>query len=120
MNNLDAYKLLVAFSTVFILLFLKTEKFLFIYIELLILLTSVFSFPTFLSAAQFWKSTTEKISSIVSKIILSIIFIIIITPLSFIYRIFNQKEVNIFYKDLQQSYFDNVESKIKRDISVQW
>lgn len=116
----ESYKLLVAFTIIFSLLFLKTENYIFIYIQLFLLILSVISNRTFYKIFHLWRLLTQKIGLYISLITLSITFFLFITPLAYLYRIFNQKWVKYFYQNTQESYFENVDQSTSRDLKLQW
>lgn len=120
MDKSETYKILVIFSIILSLFFLKTENRLFLFIELILLLSSIFFFRTVELIISYWRLVTEKIGGIISKITLSLIFFLFLTPLAIIYRIFNRARVHHFYSDYQESYFEDADPHTKSNFHLQW
>jgi len=71
--------------------------------------------------AQYWLKLSKLLGEINSKILLSIVFFIILTPVAFLYRIFNKGDSEHFKKNKKNSYFAIVDRTInKKYFTKQW
>lgn len=55
--------------------------------------------------SSYWMKLAELIGGVVSKIILSLIFIIVLIPISFLYKLFNRKEDALQLKKKDAGYW---------------
>ncbi len=75
------------------------------------------AFPTFLTEliAKYWMMFGKFLGNINSKIILFITYFIFITPIAFLFRIFNKKTVDKFKKDNTSSMFQTTNRDFLKD-----
>lgn len=67
------------------------------------------------AVANYWMRFALKIGYFNSMIILFIMFFFMLTPIAFIYRLFNREKVYPFRKNLRKSYFDDIHKSCRKD-----
>ena len=71
--------------------------------------------------ATYWMKFAAIAGNYNAKLILSIMFFLVLTPIASVYRLLNSNIVNHFRKNQRQSYFDDVnKSYIKSDFEKLW
>jgi hypothetical protein len=63
-------------------------------------------FTTYL--ARYWMKFANLLGAFNSRVILTVTFYLILTPLAFVYRIFNRPLVDHFRANKRQSYFEDL------------
>ncbi|MCG2726791.1 MAG: SxtJ family membrane protein [Elusimicrobia bacterium] len=93
----------------------------------LLYLSGLFIVLPFLSAQiaeklqEYWLKFGAILGKINTAILLGFIFYAALTPVAFIYRIFNKKAAEHFKKDNKKTLFENVDSKyLKEDFKKLW
>ncbi len=73
------------------------------------------------SIAGYWMRFAAFIGNINSKIILFLLFYLVLTPIAFLYRIFNRDQVEHFRKNRQQTYFEDIKKNYgRKDFENLW
>ncbi len=65
--------------------------------------------------AKYWLKFSSLIGTFNSKVILSVVFYLMLTPLAFVYRRFDKTLVNHFKNNSKDSYFDEVNQPCKKE-----
>ena len=60
------------------------------------------------SVARGWLKFAEVLGAFNSRVILTLTFYVILTPLAFVYRVFNRQLVEHFRANRRQSYFEDL------------
>lgn len=78
-------------------------------LDILIVLLSLVSFASAKFIAEKWMRFAEKLGEVNSKILLSIIFFLFLTPIAFFYRLFHKKEQfqNSAWKKRQNQFIES-------------
>lgn len=71
--------------------------------------------------ACYWMKFAAVLGAFNSKVILTLIFYLILTPLAFVYRIFNHHLVDHFRINKRQSYFEDLnKTYTQKDFEKTW
>jgi len=71
--------------------------------------------------AKYWMKFAHFLGNINSKVLLSIIFFVVLTPVAFAYRQFNKGMVKHFKTNTSKSYFDDIQKTYhKEDFERLW
>lgn len=71
--------------------------------------------------AKYWMGFASFMGNVNSKLILTLVFYLILTPLALIYRVFNKELVRHFRDNRKKSYFEDVNSHCrKKDFEKLW
>ncbi|MCX5847932.1 MAG: SxtJ family membrane protein [Deltaproteobacteria bacterium] len=93
----------------------------FLWIVLFLSIGGLFESRITTGIAKYWMKFGRALGTFNSKIILTLIFFIILTPLAFFFRLFNKQLVNHFKTNSRTSYFDDVnKSYQKSDFEKLW
>ena len=65
--------------------------------------------------AEYWIRFATILGRINAKIILFVMFFLVLTPIAFIYRLFNREKVEHFRVNRRNSYFDDVQKTFGRE-----
>lgn len=79
-----------------------------LWIALLLTLGNVFESRFTIALALYWMKFAAVLGAFNSRVILTVIFYLILTPLAFVYRIFNRPLVDHFRVNKRQSYFEDI------------
>lgn len=60
----------------------------------------------------FWRTFSKLLEKVNATILLTAIFYLVVTPTAFIYRVFNSKTLNHFFKKKKSSYFADCNQNI--------
>jgi len=86
-----------------------------IWIAILLALGNAFESRITAAVANYWMRFASIIGRFNSMIILFIMFFFMLTPIAFIYRLFNRENVHHFRKNLRKSYFDDIQKSCRKD-----
>jgi mannose/fructose/N-acetylgalactosamine-specific phosphotransferase system component IIC len=89
------FETLGVLATFFLILNLITHRQLFVYVALALMLVALFVKPLARSISLAWLKFAEVIGTFNSKLILSLVFFLFLTPLALLYRIFNKNPLSI-------------------------
>ena len=86
-----------------------------------LLLVAVFALPLAARLAQAWLVLSHAIGTVVSKLILGVIFFIFLTPLALLYRVFNRDSLGLRRRKGQRTYFTERRQRFTaKDIEQMW
>jgi len=97
--------ILIGISLALVILFLILEKEILLFLLIIILLGLVLKLNFLNYVAQKWKLFISYLGTLLSNTILTIIFYLIISPYSFIYRLFNKNNFNHFFKKTNKNSY---------------
>ena len=123
MKRLDIVQTLNILSAAFMILYLLfARKWIFYIAAILLLLSILDKLAISKFIAKLWVSFGKWIGEINTKIILSIVFYFILTPVAFLYRFFNKEKIKHFKEDSKTSFFENLKTGNyeKRDFEKPW
>lgn len=87
----------------------------------LLVLGNIFDSRITSAIARYWIKFSLLIAGINTKIILTVLFYLILTPVAFVYRLFNRELTDHFYGKKKTSHFENKFSTYKKeDFIRQW
>jgi hypothetical protein len=92
LKKAKVYETILVMAIGFFVIFLITKWNWLLLLDIFIVLSSLVYFPVAQFIAKYWMFFAEKLGVVNSKIILSIIFFLFLTPIAFFYRLFNKKE----------------------------
>lgn len=114
MESVYLLKALNGLSLLFLVLFFLFGKTCLI-ISAIFLLMALFGGKFSLLLAKGWIKFGQIIGTILTKILLAMIFYLFVTPLGFLYRIFN-REIYLFFKESKRdTFFKDVNIKYKKE-----
>ena len=79
-----------------------------LWIALLLTLGNTFESRFTTALARYWMKFADLLGAFNSRVILTLTFYLILTPLAFVYRIFNRPLVDHFRANKRQSYFEDL------------
>jgi hypothetical protein len=79
-----------------------------LWIALLLTLGNAFESRFTTALARYWMQFANLLGAFNSRVILTVTFYLILTPLAFVYRIFNRPLVDHFRANKRQSYFEDL------------
>jgi hypothetical protein len=121
MNRIDTFKTVNVLTLAFLIGYLVFSIKWLLWVALLLAFGNAFESRITSWIAEYWMKFAGILGNFNSKILLSVIFFIVLTPIAFIYRFFNRDMVDHFRKNRRQSYFDDVNrSYIKSDFEKLW
>ncbi len=82
-----------------------------VYVSLFLLVLTLFENPLSKFISSAWFKFSELLGKISTFIILAAVFYAVITPLSFLWRLFNKKEAAHFLSNESKSLFEDVNRK---------
>ncbi|MEI8173819.1 MAG: SxtJ family membrane protein [Deltaproteobacteria bacterium] len=121
MNQIDTFKTVNVLTLAFLIGYLVFSINWLLWVAFLLAIGNAFESRITSWIAEYWMKLAVIVGNFNSKIILSVIFFIVLTPIALVYRFFNQELVNHFRKNQRQSYFDDVnKSFTKSDFEKLW
>ncbi len=92
-----------------------------VWAALLLLIGGVFETRITTSLARYWLKFAMVLGNVNSKIILAVIYFAVLTPVAFLFRIFNRPLVDHFRANKRSSYFDVLNKTYqKSDFEKMW
>jgi hypothetical protein len=82
-------------STFFLILNVITHRQVFVYTALALMLVALFVKPLARVLSRAWMKFAEVVGTFNSKLILSLVFYLLLTPLALLYRVFNRNPLSI-------------------------
>lgn len=79
-----------------------------LWVALLLTLGNAFESRITAAIAHYWMKFAAVLGEFNSRVILTVTFYLILTPLAFVYRIFNRPLVDHFRANKRQSYFEDL------------
>ena len=79
-----------------------------LWVALLLTLGNAFESRLTTALASYWMKFAAILGAFNSRVILTVTFYLILTPLAFVYRIFNRPLVDHFRANKKQSYFEDL------------
>jgi len=121
MNQIDTFKTVNVLTLAFLIGYLVFSINWLLWVAFLLAIGNAFESRITSWIAEYWMKLAGILGKFNSKIILSVMFFIVLTPLAFVYRLFNRELVNHFRKNQRRSYFDDVnKSFTKSDFEKLW
>jgi hypothetical protein len=92
-----------------------------LWLACLLLLGNTFESRITALIAEYWMKFAHYLGNINSKVLLSIIFFLVLTPIAFVYRLFNKDIVAHFMVNGKKSYFEDINKQYKKsDFEKVW
>ena len=121
MNRLETLKTITVLAAAVLIAYLIFAADWLLWIALLLLIGNAFETRITGAIADYWMRFASVLGRINAKIMLALIFFVILTPIAFLYRMFNREAVARFRENRQNSYFDDVnKSYIREDFEKVW
>lgn len=121
MDRIDILKTINVLTLALLISYLLFSAHWLLWIACLLVLGNVFESRITAWIAKYWIKFAHYFGIINSKVILSIIFFLVLTPVAFIYRFFNKDMVEHFKVNGKMSYFDNINKPYKKsDFEKVW
>jgi len=79
-----------------------------LWVAVLLTLGNAFESRITAALARYWMKFAAVLGAFNSRVILTVTFYLILTPLAFVYRIFNRPLVDHFRANKRQSYFEDL------------
>lgn len=116
MNQNEVIKTINVLALVALIAFVLSKAFWLVLTALILLLLGLFKNPIATIIATYWMKFAMFIGNINSKIILTLVFYVILTPLAFLFRYFNKEIVNHFKNKKQDSYFEDLNITYNKEV----
>ncbi len=115
MERVDLLKTLNGFSLFFLVLFFIFGKLSLLVVSAIFLLITLFGGKFSILLAEGLIKFGQIVGTILTKVLLAMVFYLFVTPLGFLYRIFN-REIYLFFKDRKRdTFFKDVNIKYKKE-----
>lgn len=115
----EKYKTLLALMTVFIFFYVTSGNWLFIVLAAGLALTGIFSESYSSKIIAFWEFISKKIGVVVSAVFIVLIYYIVLTPISFFYRIYSGDPL-LLQKPFKSAYFSRNHVYKPADFEKTW
>jgi len=120
-ETLKSYKTIEPVVLVLLLLYFFTQNWYFFWIAVALLCLNTFFIKISMFLALYWMKLALFLGTVNSKIILTLIYFLILTPLAYFFRIFNPSIKKHFKSRRKSSYFYDVKEDITPDFFIrQW
>jgi len=121
MNRLDTLKTITVLTLALLIAYLIFDIRWLLWAALLLALGNACESRATTAVARYWMQFASWLGNINSRIILTLIFFLLLTPIAWLYRRFNRDKVSHFHENRQRSYFDDVEkSYTPEDFEKLW
>lgn len=121
MDRIDTLKTITVLSVALIAAYLVFGSRWLIWAALLLSLGNAFESRITTAIARYWMKFAAVLGSFNSKVILTIIYFAVLTPVAFLFRIFNRPLVDHFRANKRSSYFDELNKTYqKSDFEKMW
>lgn len=120
MKKAKTYETILVISTGFVILYILTKAIPFIAVALAISVLSLMSFYIADKINWLWMKLSEGMGYISSKLILSIVFFLLLLPISLIYKIFNKDTLNIRKRDRLSNYVERYHKYTAEEMENVW
>ncbi|MFA7073668.1 MAG: SxtJ family membrane protein [Endomicrobiaceae bacterium] len=121
MNKEQELKVMAALSLACLILFFIFKIKLFAVICLLFLILALFGGRLSFIVAKAWMSFAHVLGKINTKILIGIAYYLCLTPIAFIFRLFNKKDIADFFNKKDTTYFKDTGKKYtKKDLEQLW
>ncbi|NVN99747.1 MAG: hypothetical protein HXX17_10510 [Geobacteraceae bacterium] len=108
------------FAAVSLLLAISSCRQVFALLAFALLLVALFIKPLEAVITRWWLKFSELLSGINNRVILTLIFYLILTPLALLYRLFNKDLLNLDGRRLLSFYVDRNYTYSKPDLEKMW
>ena len=120
-NDVEVQKINAVLAAALLIAFMILHNEILLWLAILLLVGSASGSRVNSIIAQYWLRLSRIIGEINSRILLSLVFFVILTPVSALFRVFNKASVAHFKCNDKTSYFtDSVKRFDKRYFMNQW
>lgn len=116
-QELETLGILAAF---FLILNIFTHKQAFVYAAVALLLIALFIKPLSELISRLWLKFAEALGTLNSKVILSLVFFLFLTPLAFLYRLFAKNPLSLKNNGMKSFYTDRNHVYTSADLEKMW
>ena len=116
MNKTEIIHTLIVLSLVSIVFYIIFKASWLIYLSAFLLLLGLFDNPIATIIAKSWMKFALIIGNLNSKIILGFVFFIFLTPIAFLFRIFNKDLLFHFKSKKEESYFVDINTEYNKEL----
>jgi hypothetical protein len=109
MNRLESIKTITVLAIAFLIAHLIFGARWLLWTALLLLVGGAFESRITTAMARYWMQLASFLGRINSKVILTLMFFVVLTPIAFLYRLFNREKVDHFLRNRRDSYFDDIQ-----------
>jgi len=121
MERLETLKTIAVLSAALIGAYLIFGSLWLVWAALLLMVGGIFESRLTTALARYWLKFATALGNINSKIILAVIYFAVLTPVAFLFRIFNRPLVDHFRANKRTSYFDVLNKTYqKSDFEKMW
>lgn len=121
MDKIKTYQTINILILALLIAYLIKHHNIFLLLAILLLINNLIFFQINELIANLWIKFGEKLGNINSKVMLTIIFYFFLSPIGYLYRLFNKTKVIYFTKDIKNSYFENIKESYDKDyFTKQW
>ncbi|MFH1081388.1 MAG: SxtJ family membrane protein [Pseudomonadota bacterium] len=121
MDRIDTFKTIDVLALALLIAYLAFGLPWLLWIAMLLVFGNAFESRITARVAASWMKVAAVIGNFNTRIILSIMFFVILTPIALAYRLLNRDLVDHFRENRRPSYFDDVHKKyVKSDFEKLW
>ena len=111
---------MAVFALVFLLLEVRSHRQAFVYTAMAFLFAALFVPPLARIITLGWTKLSLVISHVNNRVILTIIFYLILTPLAFFYRLFNKDPLRLSPEESESYFCERNHRYCKEDLEKMW
>ncbi len=115
MDKLETSKTITVLTLAFLIAYLIFDMKWLLWIAILLSLGNAFESRITTALAKYWMQFAAFLGKINSRIILTLMFFFLLTPIAFLYRLFNRDKVDHFLANKRSSYFDDTGKSYRRE-----
>ncbi len=115
LSDSEVYKTINALLLFFLVLFYFTENKIFILVAAWLLINDIIYFKLNRVISTYWLQFSEAMGKVMSKVILSIVFYVFLTPIAILFRVFNKSAVDNFLANNKDSYFEDSKTDYSKE-----
>ena len=116
-QELETLGVLAAF---FLVLCVLTHRQVFVYLSLSLLIIALFIKPLAGLISKIWLKFAEILGTFNSKVILSLVFYLFLTPIAFLFRIFNKNPLMLKSENAASFYTERNHTYTRVDLEKMW
>ncbi|MDQ5984326.1 MAG: hypothetical protein CSYNP_00019 [Syntrophus sp. SKADARSKE-3] len=115
MTKLEAIKTNAILTLAFLIAYLIFDVKWLLWAAIALCAGSAFESRITTAIAEYWMRFAAIAGKVNSRIILFIMFFFILTPIAFLYRLFNRDQVDHFLQNRRSTYFDDIQKSYGRE-----
>jgi Kef-type K+ transport system membrane component KefB len=119
-TRIQELETLAVLALFFLLLGMATGRWLFVCLAIILLVTALFAKPVARLLTKWWLRFAEMTAAINSRVLLTIIYYGVLTPVAFLYRFFHKDHLFLKRNDRDSFYFERNHTYSGEDLEKMW